>query len=298
MEDKTPHATSQPTAFAHTLRSGITVAGLAYGEPRAGRPSIVSLHGWLDNAASFDGLGPQLASRGEHLIAIDLPGHGRSEHLPPSASRNFVDWLPIVEDILEALRLERVRMVSHSMGSAISLLYAGVRPERVERLVMLEGLGPMTRPAERVVEQLRSGLDSRARAYGRDAKTFASLDEVVELMLSARMPMARASARAIGMRNTEEDAQGRLRFAYDPMLQTSSLLRFTEPQLLAILAEITCSALFVRASEGWPVDDDTVTRRLAPIKDVTVVEVEGTHHVHLDAPERVTPHLATFLGEA
>ena len=223
-QDKLSHVFShEDGSVTLRLRSDIVLTGLCWGEVRSDHPPVVSLHGWLDNAASFSGLGP-LLGESHHLIALDLPGHGASSHLPLASSRNFIDWVPFIDDALDALGVERVVFVSHSMGAAISLLYSGARPERVDKLVLLEGIGPMTQEAHRSLEQVRAGLDARVRFIERTtrpSRVMADVDEAVDRMLAARMPMTRRAAYVIAQRNTEVCEGGRafsLRsYAPDPL---------------------------------------------------------------------------------
>ena len=272
-------------------RTGLVVRGVESGEPS--HPPLLMLHGWLDNAASHAGLMPLLPGR--RCVAVDLPGHGKSDHLPASAGRHFIDWVPLIEDIVDALGWERFELLGHSMGAGAASLYAGVRAERVSKLVLVEGMAPGTTPALEVPEQLRRGLRSRARALERSPRQLRDLDEAVSLMLSARMPMSREGALLIAQRNTHQSEQG-LVFCYDPLLQMASLLRLDEAQLLAVLAQISAPTLMIRAHEGWPMEPRLVQAFVDAVGDVRVEEVEGGHHVHLDHPERVALLVCDFLG--
>lgn len=283
---------SAPREGALSLYSG-AVATLAWGAP-GGRP-ILALHGWLDNAASFTGVAPALAAAGAHVVALDLPGHGRSDHRPPGVAYHFVDWVPVVFEAAAALGWERFGLVGHSMGAGVALLSAGAVPERVESLVCLEGLGPLvTEPAD---APARLGMVVERRLRRRDAanKVHPSTAALLERMLEARRALAPHAAEAIAARGVEE-VTGGVRFAYDPRLQEPSALRFTEAHVHAFFRRIACPVQLVRARGGWPMDDDFFRARLACLADVAIVEVDGGHHVHLDEPERVAPAVVDFLA--
>src|SRR5688500_18042292 len=94
------------------------VAGLRNG--REGAPRVLALHGWLDNAASFVPLAPYLDD--VDLVAIDLPGHGRSAHLPPGADYSFAGALHSVLDAADALGWDTFALLGHSMGAGIGSL--------------------------------------------------------------------------------------------------------------------------------------------------------------------------------
>jgi pimeloyl-ACP methyl ester carboxylesterase len=104
-----------------------------------------------------------------------------------------------------------------------------------------------------------------------------------------------ASARLLVERSVESVDEG-VRFSFDPRLRTRSRWRFTEDQVLAFLAAIDCPTLAIRARSGWPVPEEQMATRLDAIPDVTRVEVEGGHHVHLTHPEVVAPAVSGFLA--
>ncbi|MGH8029957.1 MAG: alpha/beta fold hydrolase, partial [Arenimonas sp.] len=117
---------------------------------------VLALHGWLDNAASFAPLAPHFD--GIELVALDLPGHGGSAHRAPGHDYVFVDWIHDVLDALDALGWERAVLLGHSMGGGIATLVAAAAPARVERLALLEALGPIGGRAEDAVARLRQAV--------------------------------------------------------------------------------------------------------------------------------------------
>lgn len=296
MHEANPEQEAHGEPFEVVTRTGLEIAGLTSGERDA--PPVLMLHGWLDNAASFGGVMRLLPGR--RLYAVDLPGHGRSDHLPQASGRHFIDWLTHVEDIADALGLEQFELIGHSMGAAISMLYAGARPDRITRLVLIEGLGPLTDVPSKAPSQARRSLLGRSRAIGRPPRRLESLNEAIERMLSARMPMSAHGARVIAARNTRpvpgSEGEGALEFIYDSMLQTSSILRLTEEHLIAFIGEITAPTLLVRAEDGWPVTPDVAEKRLAAFASIEVTAVSGGHHAHLDDPTETAAHIRRFLG--
>src|SRR5262245_54247330 len=117
---------------------GLTIACKCWGNPQ--NPPILALHGWLDNANSFDYLAPYLEDQ-YYLIAIDLPGHGHSSHIAQGAYYHFSDGIFTVIEIINALKLDKVHLLGHSMGACLASLVAGVTPDRFPSLFLIEGLG-------------------------------------------------------------------------------------------------------------------------------------------------------------
>ena len=255
-------------------------------------PPALALHGWLDNAASFDRLAPLLPDL--HLVALDLTGHGRSQHRHPSVVHHFIDWAPEVVAVADALGWPSFALIGHSMGAGISTLVAGTFPDRVQRLVLLEGAGPLAGDASKTPAQLASALEDEARAEAASQRLFPDLDAAVKARL--RDSDLDTDAAQLLVERGSEPTEGGIRFTHDPRLRTRSRVRLTENQALAFLAAIACPVLAVRALQGWPFPEDLVAARLEVIQHLETAEVEGGHHVHLTHPERVAPLINNFLS--
>src|SRR5688572_3122970 len=144
------------------------IAGLRGGGPDA--PRVLALHGWLDNAASFVPLAEHL--HGIDLVAVDLPGHGASAHLPPGADYSFAAAVNAVLDVADALGWDRFALLGHSMGAGISSLVAAACPQRVERLVAIEALGALAEVPERTVSRLRDAVAAMRALPGKSLRVF------------------------------------------------------------------------------------------------------------------------------
>jgi pimeloyl-ACP methyl ester carboxylesterase len=267
------------------------VAALEWGPVNG--PPVLAIHGWLDNAVSFSGLAPLL--EGLRIIAIDLVGHGRSDHRLPGSSHHFVDWVPQVIAAADALEIGTFALLGHSMGAGISSLVPSAAPGRVTRMVLIEGAGPLATPPEEAPNLLRMALEDERRVDSSPAKNFPDLASAVAARRQGS-DLDPTSARVLVERAVETDDEG-VRFTFDPRLKTRSRWRFTEEQVLSFLAAIDCPVLAITASSGWPFPEDQKERRLAAIPDLTRAEVEGGHHVHLTHPERVAPVIRDFLKD-
>lgn len=269
---------------------GSTLAALCFG-PEDGAP-VLALHGWLDNAASFTRLAAHL--EGINLVAIDLAGHGGSSRRPGGVYL-FVDFVADVAGAARALGWERFAVLGHSLGAGVGALFAGTCPERVSRLVLVEGLAPLTNPDEQAPRLLREALAAEESARGRDAHAgYADAAEVARRLVAAT-GMSPESAGILLARGLERGGAG-FRFRADPRLRLPSRLRLTEAQVHAFLRAIACPTLLVRARPGMPFDEAQAAARVAAIADVRVVEVAGGHHVHLDDPAAVAAHVGPFLA--
>ncbi|USV59450.1 alpha/beta hydrolase [Aeromonas encheleia] len=241
-----------------------------------GKPLLIALHGWLDNGASFLPLAPHLAEF--HLICVDLPGHGHSDH--KSTPYVFVDWLDDLYQLSQAAGWSRFMLLGHSLGALIASAYAGVFPEQVARLVMLEGLGPLSQPDEAVPAQLRKAILNRSRTRERASNGFASLDEAV----AARCKVADitpSAARLICERQLMA-RDGRWHWRSDPRLRDLSPLRMSEGQAQALIRAIVCPVLFIRGEQGFATLLEQWQLRAGAFGQIEMAVVAGNHHFHME----------------
>jgi pimeloyl-ACP methyl ester carboxylesterase len=269
---------------------GLTLAAKAWG-PDDGRP-VLAAHGWLDNAASFDRLAPLLD--GLRLVAIDFPGHGRSEHRPVGAAYHFIDWVPVLFDAADALGWQSFSLLCHSMGAAAATLAAGTFPERVERMALIDGLGPWTTPADQAPEQLAKALEERRVLADKKPRQFPSPEAVVSIVAEIHA-ISVDNANLLVERGLERQDEDHWGFSYDLTLRGASHLRLTEEQVLAFFGRIACPTLLVRPKNGWPADPELMQRRIGAIDALRVADVDGNHHVHMQHPERVVDIVRSFL---
>lgn len=269
-----------------TLADGRRIALLDNG--RQGKPLVIALHGWLDNGASFLPLAPHLAEC--HLVCVDLPGHGHSDHKPTPYV--FVDWLDDLHQIAQAAGWQRFTLLGHSLGALTASAYAGVFPEQIVRLILLEGLGPLSQPDEEVPAQLRRAILNRSRTRERASSGFASLDEAV----AARCKVADispAAARLICERQLMA-REGRLHWRSDPRLRDLSPMRMSEGQAQALIRAIACPVLFIRGEQGFPALIQQWQQRADVFRQIEMAVVEGNHHFHMDNPSKTAVYIENF----
>lgn len=240
------------------------------------KPLLIALHGWLDNGASFLPLAPYLDDF--HLVCVDLPGHGHSDH--KTTPYVFVDWLDDLYQITQTAGWSRFTLLGHSLGALIASAYAGVFPEQIERLILLEGLGPLTQPDEAAPAQIRRAILNRSRTRERSAGGFASIDEAV----AARCKVADITpeaARLICERQLEERA-GRWQWRSDPRLRDLSPLRMSEGQAQALIRAICCPVLFIRGEQGFAELEAQWQLRQGAFRQIEQVILPGNHHFHME----------------
>ncbi|MFO1516681.1 MAG: alpha/beta hydrolase [Lysobacterales bacterium] len=270
----------------------LELAALAWGDPAL--PPLLAVHGWLDNAASFTALAPQLAQH-FHVVALDWPGHGRSQHRPPGSWYHYVDYGDELFGAAAALGWERFTLLGHSLGGAVASVFAAVHPQRVERLLLIEALGPLSGAPEKALDHLRSAYTQREAFREKSLRVFASLDEAIDARLTANDYLSRAAARQLVERGVRRVPDG-WSWSSDPRLTLASPLRFTEVQVHAALRGIAAPSLLLLADPATSyLPREVMDARGACVADLRVQRLPGHHHLHLDDAARVAAAIEGFL---
>ncbi|GAA0785815.1 alpha/beta fold hydrolase [Marinobacterium sediminicola] len=254
--------------------NGQLMAARAIG-PVDGRP-VLALHGWLDNAASFRALEPHLES--VRLVALDLVGHGFSAHRPEAMPYYIWDNVADVLAVADELGWERFHLLGHSMGAGVSSLLAGVMPDRVLSLVLLEGLAPMADSPEELPEKMALAIRRRQRRE-RTPKYYPDIDAAVQARMKGKFPVTEQAARWLVERSIVHTPQG-FRWRSDPALVLPSVMRLSEDQVRAFLSRIDSPALLLMGSEG--IGTPLLDERAELIAGLRRITFEGNHHLHLE----------------
>jgi pimeloyl-ACP methyl ester carboxylesterase len=260
----------------------LTLAAQVWGD--ATLPPLLALHGWLDNAGSFARLTPRLARRWQ-VVALDLPGHGHSGHLPAGASYHYVDYVQAVLAAVDALQLDRYVLLGHSLGAGIASLVAAARPERIERLLLIEGLGPLGDDGAHTLQRFRDALAPR-EGNGKPLRTFRDVAQAINAR-SIASGLPAEQARSIVERGLLE-TDGGWRWRSDPRLTRPSAVRLAEAQVHALLRGITARTALLLAQPATPYLPDAMMQARADcVAHIAVSHMDGGHHLHLEHPQAV-----------
>ncbi len=272
----------------------LRLAARAWGDPTL--PPLLALHGWLDNAASFDALAPLLSTNFQ-IVALDFPGHGRSDWRPPGTWYHFIDYLDDVLAAADALGWPCFSLLGHSLGGAIASTLAAVCPERIVRLLLIEALGPITLEADATLPHLQRAIGERAAAAGKTSRLFANLDEAIGARMRAS-DLSYTAAAALVARGTRP-APGGLTWSSDPRLTLTSPLRYTQLQILNVLAGIRAPTVLVFAQPEQPyLSRAVMQQRIDAVADIRVRRLPGSHHLHLEDATAVAAELVALRTSA
>ncbi len=275
----------------------------------ADTPPLVLLHGWMDVGASYqfvvDAL-PQGFAQGRTIIAPDWRGFGLTRPEPKPDYYAFANYLGDLDQLLKHCAGDRpVDLVGHSMGGNIAMLYAGVRPERVRRLVNLEGFGlPATRPAQ-AAQRYAEWLDALDALQGGAfaLNTYDSADSVARRLVKTNPRLAPDKAAWLARHWAQPDAAGRWYILGDAAHKTPNPQLYRADETLAIHSAITAPVLAVEADSDsmgrWWKDRyslDEYHQRLQVVPDCRTAVVQNAGHMlHHDQPQAVAALIEDFL---
>lgn len=258
---------------------GYTIAAKTWGQPQ--NPVVLALHGWLDNANSFALLAPYLADK-FYVIAIDLPGHGHSSHLPEGCYYHFSDGIFIIQQIINALQLNKIHLIGHSMGACLASLCGGILNCHISSLGLIEGLGPLSAPEESCAEQLSNYLKHVQQGEWKGAKPYTNLTMAAKAR-SKRGHISQELALILCKRGLIKKKEGYF-WRHDRRLLYPTPLRMTENQILSCLAQITAPTCVLWADQGFGFPGHFMQERVAAVSDISVHHLRGGHHVHMENP--------------
>lgn len=277
------------------------IAGKEWG-PKSGKP-VLAVHGWQDNAGSFDRLVPLLKSD-LRILAIDLPGHGRSSPFPPGIFFHYMDYLLSMNRVVRQMEWDRFVYLGHSLGSILGYIYCATFPETVEKYIGIEALKPKVFPAEKLQKINRKNAETFFKIEGLKADTqpVYSYEEAERRMLKAyNGSVNEESCKVLLMRGLRETGTG-YTYSRDPRVKVGRLdLGYSEESLMAYASNMTCEVLNIKAKNGLDYEPKEIyygaveaLKKTAP--RVQFEEVEGTHHLHLNTPENVASLINEFIS--
>ena len=263
-------------------------AGLRNGQ--AGATPLLALHGWLDNAASFAPMAPFLA--GYDLVALDLPGHGQSFHYPVDAEYSLFSTLLDVLAAADALGWTRFTLLGHSMGGAIASLLAAAAPERIERLRLIEAIGPLAATEDTTAERLRDAVAKRRALDGKRKRVLDDPDLAVRARMQTNITsLDEESARLLVGRGLNTLPDG-YEWSSDTRLTLPTAVRMSEAQVADCLRAIVCPVRMVMADPAPPyIPTSMRDGRIACVRDIACTVLPGSHHLHMTHPREIVEAL-------
>ncbi len=297
-----------------SISSWVPLRGCQYhvrqwGTPEPGTTPLVLAHGWMDVAASYqfmiDALSEAFVQQ-RPIIAFDWRGYGLTE-APATDSYWFPDYLADLDALLDTLYpAQTIDLVGHSMGGNVVMMYAGARPERIRRLVNIEGFGmPATRPAQ-APGRMAQWLDElkATRQGDKDLKTYTSADGVAARLMKTNPRLSQDKADWLAQHWAKPGADGQWRILGDAAHKVINPYLYHAEETLATYSRIGCPVLAVEATDDslglwWKgkYTLDEYHERLKSVPQVQIARIENAGHMlQHDQPEQLARMLEDFLS--
>ncbi|WP_461534787.1 alpha/beta fold hydrolase [Spongorhabdus nitratireducens] len=272
-----------------SLKMGVREWGDPDGTP------VVALHGWLDNAATFDRVAPGL--EGIRLISIDHAGHALSEQRPAGSHYQVWEYTLDMVDILDALELEKATLMGHSLGAIVLTQFAATFPERVERLGLIEGLVPMTSVPEAAPDNLAQYAKVRHRVQQAKPTIYSSRDKAIEARMNGFVKLGREAATILAERGVFKADNG-FYWHNDSRLKLPTAVRMDQATGFAFVQKLAVPTLLVLGEDSGYQKSRMFPKQLPDCLQLKLLP--GGHHLHLEqSSDAVAEVMNRFLkGES
>jgi pimeloyl-ACP methyl ester carboxylesterase len=250
-----------------------------------GKPPVILVHGGLDHARSWDWTARVLRDD-YHVYALDLRGHGNSAWAP-GAIYSMAEHVLDLSVLIDIITKDPIRIVGHSLGGMIALNYSGVFPDRVHKVVSVEGLGF---PLEHKIhgtpsQQMRNWIEAVRKLESRNARSYPNLESAVARMKEANKRLSDDVARHLTLHGTNWNADGSMTWKFDNYVHAFPPYGHMVSSAVEIFGQITCPSLLFWGTESFaPVPEDDPRRLAIPNNRLITVPNAGhwLHHDQLD----------------
>ncbi|MDC1119316.1 alpha/beta hydrolase [Gammaproteobacteria bacterium] len=264
-------------------------------------PPMLLIHGGRDHCRNWDWVAEHFA-KDYHIIAPDLRGHGDSQW---EASGNYtqISYVYDIAQLLQQKNMHDVTVIGHSLGGAIALMYTALFPERVKKLVAIEGMGPSPSLAAKQAEisindRVRSWVDDMRKLSGRLPRRYDTLDDAFKRMRDENPHLSEEQARHLTLHGANQNEDGTYSWKFDNYVRVFSMSGLPNEQVKKMYGEISCPTLLMRGEESWasdPVADGRTQCFNCPIEYQSFAN--AGHWVHHDQLDGFVDRVSEFLGK-
>jgi len=260
------------------------------------KPLLLLIHGGRDHCRNWDWVARALREEW-HIVAPDLRGHGDSQWAVGGAYA-LIDYTLDIAQLLDVLQPFPVTIIGHSLGGSIALQYTGTYPDRVRKVVAIEGLGPppgmiKDTPAPRRMQHWVTEMQGLAR---RHPHRYATLGECVARMREANPNLSPEQAQHLTVHGVNRNEDGSYTWKFDNYVRAASPYLFNMRDARELWQEITCPTFLVRGTESWASDPEKDGRASA-FANYRLINIEKAGHwVHHDQLDVFLAAVRAFLA--
>ncbi|TDI90734.1 MAG: alpha/beta hydrolase [Chloroflexi bacterium] len=262
-------------------------------------PPMLLVHGGRDHCRNWDWVAERLRDD-YHIIAPDLRGHGDSQWVI-GGGYNQIDYVYDIAQLLSQKNMTPTTIIGHSLGGSISLLYSGLYPKTVTKLVSIEGMGP---PPAMIKERIEQPMEDRLHLWvnelrklsGRIPKRYPSLEEAYERMQKENPHLTEDQARHLTIHGSNQNEDGSYSWKFDNYVRNFPPIGLNFEDQYDLYKRISCPTLLIRGAESWAMDPEK-DGRANTFQNVQVASIEDAGHwVHHDQLEVFIKLVKGFLG--
>jgi pimeloyl-ACP methyl ester carboxylesterase len=276
-----------------------------WGTPRTDVAPLMMVHGWMDVGASFQFVVDALA-QDRYVVAPDWRGYGQTTG-PDTDNYWLADYMADLDFLLDHYSPgAQVDLLGHSMGGNVVMLYGGVRPERIRRLINLEGFGmPATVPTQAPARYAKwmDGLKSLQRGE-LDLRAYPEVSGVARRLMKTNPRLSQDKADWLAQHWSAPNAQGQWQILGDPAHKIVNAHLYQVEEAKACYSCISAPLLAVEASSnemgnwykgGYTLEQYHERLKVVPNVQVKVIQDAG-HMLHHDQPEQLAAMVEAFLA--
>ena len=261
-------------------------------------PTLLMVHGGRDHCRNWDWVADELR-HDYHIIAPDLRGHGDSQWML-GGSYTIIDYVYDIAQLLHQTSAVPATVIGHSLGGSISLLYSGIYPENVTKLISIEGMGPPPGMLEKYGEtaphaRLEAWVGNLRQLSSRMPKRYASLEEAFQRMQTENPHLSEDQARHLTVHGSNQNEDGSYSWKFDNYVRAFAPIGLSPEETWKIYARINSPTLLIHGAESWasnPQEDG----RAKVFDNSTVAGIDGAGHwVHHDQLEQFLEVVKEFL---
>ncbi|ODN05856.1 putative serine hydrolase [Orchesella cincta] len=268
-------------------------------------PPIVCLHGWLDNAGTFDLMIPYLITPSTKFFCLDFPGHGMTSYCPEWWYDGHLEGILATRRVAKHFGWDKFSILGHSMGGIVGFLYTAYFPDEVHKLVALENMSTLAVPGGCNIQMMRMSMnllfdvEERMKA----GKKSYGYDEILKKIYEGRLgTISKEGCVALLKRGSSKVDQNEFQFSYSLRTHIPGQEGRTPPEMTLKLAnEVTSPVCFIKADPGNKYETKEDSEKFLSVlrknlgDNFEYHKVPGTHHFHLNDPQLIAPIALKFL---
>ncbi|XP_053325066.1 serine hydrolase-like protein 2 [Spea bombifrons] len=266
---------------------------------------VLCLHGWLDNANTFDRLIP-LLPKDYHYVALDFSGHGMSSHIPQGMRYQHLDYVTDIHRVVTALGWKTFSILAHSMGGVAGGLFASTFPDSVRQLILLDSYGFFPIDSDSILNHLKKAITHYSRLEGATTTKVYTQEGALQRLLEANQSLTPDTAKILLQRGTKS-VPGGVTFTRDIRVTVNNAAPLSIAHCLEIMKNIKADVHIIMANSGLAdqmqvLYPDMAQALLQGYKErlnerCRLSVVDGNHFVHLNEPEKVSGIITDILLE-